>query len=196
MMKKTLLTAIACVFALGLTANTASALAIGDANYLGYVDPGSPANAEDEVFYINTLLGIAPGGTLLDVNPPPSPPNTLYDFSRVDSTLDCSLCPAATTAGADSGNDPATSVDVDGWTYLVAKYGDVSHVWYVVGLGTETLPQSGFGGFHPKTGEPVQNGLSHYSLYNPGEKVPDGGATAGLLGLAMLGLGYLRRRIG
>ena len=194
MMKKTLLTALACVLALGLSAGTASALAIGDANYIGYVDPGTPADADAEVFYINHLLGIAPGGTDLDFNPPPSPPDQLYDYSREDSTLDCSGCPAATTVGADSGNAPSGSVDVDGWTYLVAKYGNVSHVWYVVGLGTVDVPLSGFGGFN-KQGDPQTNGQSHYSLYNPGEKVPDGGATAGLLGLAMLGLGYLRRRI-
>lgn len=38
--------------------------------------------------------------------------------------------------------------------------------------------------------------LSHVSLYGlPGTTtVPDGGATLGLLGLGMLGLGYLRRR--
>jgi len=37
--------------------------------------------------------------------------------------------------------------------------------------------------------------LSHASLYGlPGTSVPDGGATLGLLGLGMLGIGYLRRR--
>jgi hypothetical protein len=190
MMKKTLLTAMACILALGLSASTASALAIGDANYLGYADPGSPADATSEVHYIDFLLGMALGDTETeDTSPPPGEVRTY-----VRSNTACVGCPEPTTANDDSGNAPSGSVDVTGWTYLVAKYGNVSHVWYVGDLdGFQDVPLEGFGGFN-KQGDPQTNGQSHYSLYNP-ETVPDGGATAGLLGLAMLGLGYLRRRI-
>jgi hypothetical protein len=182
-MKKTLLTAMACVMALGLNASTASALAIGDAdpNYLGFVDPGSPASADDEVHYIDFLLGVPLSTTV--VEDPPGPPPTTWSYTRSDNP--CPACPEPTTDFADSNNQPSDSVDVTGWSYLLAKYGNESHIWYVGDLdGFVDVPLDGPGG-----------GQSHYSLYNPGESVPDGGATAGLLGLAMLGLGYLRRRI-
>jgi hypothetical protein len=43
------------------------------------------------------------------------------------------------------------------------------------------------------------NGLSHWTLFNPGtpsdQKVPEGGATAVLLGGGLVGLALLRRRM-
>ena len=42
---------------------------------------------------------------------------------------------------------------------------------------------------------PRQFGLSHYMFTGPGVSVPDGGMTAALLGLALFGLGVVRRRI-
>jgi hypothetical protein len=174
-MKKTL-TAMACALTLLFSASTASALAIGDANYLGSIDPATPASAAAEVGHINTLLDQAsPSST------------TIAGVLYVRSSNDCDgLCPDATTAGALQGQGPSGSVNVTGWTYLLGKYGTVAHVWYVGDLsGSQSVPASAPGG-----------GLSHYSLYNPGTTtVPDGGATLGLLGLAMLGVGYLRSRM-
>lgn len=184
-MKKTLLTAMACVLALGLSASTASALAIGDAdpNYLGSATPSS-GNAEDEVFYIDYLLGMALSDTDV-IDPPPSPPNTLVTFVRSDNPCVGCVEPAEEPNFKDETGDVDT-IDVTGWSYLVAKYGNTSHVWYVGDLSGEVdvpLNDGSQGG-----------GQSHVSLYGQAS-VPDGGATAGLLGLAMLGLGYLRRRI-
>ena len=182
MMKKTLLTAMACVLALGLSASTASALAIGDARYLGWVDPSTPANASGEVQSINDLLA----------RPAPSGPTTISGVTYVRSSNTCGgPCPAATTTGNQQGlvdaNVDGTTISVTGFTYLLAKYGTRAEVWYIGGLtGSQTIPLTGSNG----------NGTSHYSLYNlTTTQVPDGGVTAGLLGLAMLGVGYLRRRI-
>lgn len=176
-MKKTLLTAMACVLALGLSASTASALAIGDANYLGWVDPSTPANAGGEVQSINDLLD----------RPAPSGPTTISGVTYL-RTANCPACVDATTTGANQGNAPSATVDVTGWTYVLAKYGTRAEIWYVGNLtGVQPLPLVGSNG----------NTQSHYSRYNPTTtQVPDGGVTAGLLGLAMLGVGYLRRRIG
>jgi hypothetical protein len=179
MMKKSLLIAFAAVMALGLSASTASALAIGDANYLGYVDPSVPANAAGEVQSINDLLA----------RPAPSGPTTIAGVTYLRSSNTCGgPCPAATTVGADQGDPPAPTVFVTGWTYVLAKYGNTAHIWYVGNLtGNQTIPQTATPG----------GGLSHISRYNlTTTQVPDGGVTAGLLGLAMLGVGYLRRRIG
>jgi hypothetical protein len=175
-MKKILIT-MACVLALGLGAAPASALSIGDTNYLGSVDPSSPANPPSEAEYINFLISM------------PAPSSTTDDGrDYVRSSNSCATfdgCPAATPVGADTNNDPLASVDVTGWTWLLAKYGTESHVWYVGDLaGLVSVPLNAPGG-----------GQSHYSLFNPTTTVPDGGATAGLLGLAMLGVAYLRRRI-
>ena len=178
-MKKTLLTAMACVLALGLSASTASALAIGDANYLGWVDPSTPANAAGEVQSINDLLA----------RPSPSGPTLISGVTYLRSANGCGApCPAATTTGADQGDPVSATVVVTGWTYVLAKYGTRAEIWYVGNLtGTVAVPLTGSNG----------NAQSHISRYNPTTtQVPDGGVTAGLLGLAMLGVGYLRRRIG
>jgi hypothetical protein len=78
-------------------------------------------------------------------------------------------------------------LNVSNWTYLLAKYGNVAYVWNVSNLTTVTVTSNLAG---------VQNGLSHYALFNPGTvTTPDGGTTLGLLGLGLMGVGYLRRRL-
>ena len=102
----------------------------------------------------------------------------------------------ATSTGA---TKPAGNpVDVTGFTTLLAKYNQEQGRYFVdVGglTGLQSAP-SNLG----DCGEGPGCGLSHISLFNPGSTVPptptpDGGVTVGLLGLSMLGLGYLRRRL-
>jgi hypothetical protein len=82
---------------------------------------------------------------------------------------------------------PVTDLNVSNYTYLLAKYGNTAYVWYVADLTLVTITSNLSG---------VQNGLSHYALFNPGTvTTPDGGTTLGLLGLGLMGLGYLRRRL-
>ena len=186
-MKKTLL-AIACGLVMALTATTAQAapLTTSDTTFLGTADPGSPASLADEIFYINYLLGMALNDTDTGVNPPPDPPNTLYTFVRSGNA--CVGCPLATATGATQvdGSGPFT-IDVSNFTYLLAKYGNTAYIWNVSSLTTVTVTSTLAG---------VQNGLSHYALFNPGTvTTPDGGTTLGLLGLGLMGLGYLRRRL-
>ncbi len=182
---KKLLTLTICALALTFSATNAAAataLVIGDSNYLGSIDPGSPSSEADEAGYINHLLDQTLGTTdIVGIAP--------QTKTYVRSNIACpnpATCPDATAAGAQStitGTGP-TNLDVSNFTYLLAKYGNVSYVWYVANLTTVSFVSSiGQGG-----------GLSHYALFNP-SSVPDGGTTAGLLGLAMLGLGYLRRRM-
>lgn len=174
---KKLLTAIGCMLALALSASTAQALTVGDSRYLGEVDPGTPTNPTDEVSYINFLRGMAAPSSQVDGI-------GTNDFFRSANTClaltgNVSCNPAAVTAGSIKDDTDASNViDASGFTWLYVKYGGESHVWYVAGLGTVTVPE---------------HGLSHWSLYDP-TVTPDGGATLGLLGLGMLGLGYLRRR--
>jgi hypothetical protein len=178
-MKKTV-AVVVFVCALVLTPGAASALSILDSHYLGSVTPGSPANAIAEVEYINHLLDMSAPSVDLH-NPLPNPPNTVYTYVRTGNS--CGTCTDASVTGGSYGNVLGGSVNVTGWTYLLGKHGSVSHVWLVAGLtGAQSLPLNTAGG--------------GYSLYNPvSVQVPEGGATLGLLGLAMLAVGYLRRRM-
>lgn len=186
-MKKTLL-AIACGLVIALTAATAQAdpLTTTQVEYLGSVDPGAPADPADEDDFINALLNQATGTTeLVNLGNPQDP----YTVTR--SSNACVGCPAADyTLGPASqvNTNVSTDLDVSNWTYLLAKYGNTAYVWHVADLTTVTVTSS-------LAGE--QNGLSHYALFNPGGTVttPDGGATLGLLGLGLMGLSYLRRRL-
>jgi hypothetical protein len=74
------------------------------------------------------------------------------------------------------------------------KLGDPA--WFLFDLtalgwnGTETLEFTGFW-------DGAKGAISHVTLYGrrqPGNGVPDGGVTAALLGLGVLGLGFLARR--
>ena len=197
-MKKTLI-GLTCGLGLVLTAANAHAvtvLAVGDADpyYLGAVDPGTGSPAT-EAALLNTLLTLA-------VDPLPDSGYTLIDgrnYNRSDNTLCGTLnntCPEATAVGSigdSEGDIQSTGIDVTNWTYLKGKYGDTMFVWYVADINdTVNIPTTaGAGGSGVGSG----GGLSHWLLFNgTPTTVPDGGATLGLLGLGMLGLGYLRRR--
>jgi hypothetical protein len=181
-MKKKLNSLVALIMV--ASAVTSSALQITDA--LGFVKDGEPADPTHEVNYVNSLVARANG-----VSPAP------YDYVGktyqliVDPaiTLPLAVEPVSTTDTDDSIPDPLP-INVSGYTYLLAKYdgpngGD--YVWYVAGMGNVTIPKKAqFGNKNV--------GLSHYSLFNP-TGVPDGGTTLALLGLGMLGLGAVARRI-
>jgi hypothetical protein len=175
-MKKTLI-AIACAVALASNARTASALTIGDAFYVGNIIDGIPSSLADEAAYINALITLLPDAPNIAIG--------TETYNRVGSTL-ASPLPSATDVGAvKTDTSVNTGIDVSGFTYLLGKYdaSDAgSFVWLVSGLTTVDLPALA-----------NERELSHYSLFNP-TSVPDGGTTIGLLGLAMLALGYLRYR--
>ncbi len=78
--------------------------------------------------------------------------------------------------------------------FLLVKDGNHSPAWYLYDLtalgwnGTATLDLSAFW--------PNQGAISHVSLFGTqGTTVPDGGATVGLLGIALMGIALLRRRL-
>jgi hypothetical protein len=182
-MKRMMTTALACVLALGLSASSAHALAIGDANYLGNIVPGLPSGDDFEEGFIDTLIAMTPGTSAdCDTNQD----NTCTRSTNVFANLPA---PASIVLPKIEGSN---TVDVTGFAYILAKYGkgndanatQVSHVWYVGNLsGNQTAPASSeFGG-----------GLSHISRFNFAS-VPDGGVTLMLLGSALVGLGALRRR--
>jgi hypothetical protein len=191
MMKKLLIATACAMVVLGLTATKASALTVGDSRFIGQVIDGIPSNLAAEVTYINSLLQVAAG-----VVDPQCNLATSEVCDRSQSTLNVSAFPTASATGATTTDTPsgaAGTINTTGFTYLLAKYDAAqagAYVWYVAGLTSATVPDSL--GTCGSTG----CGISHYSLFNPTTTtVPDGGLTSGLLGLSMLALGYLRRRL-
>ena len=180
-MKKTLIFAIAMALVLGFSATSANAAAftIGDAYYLGSIDPGSPASEADEAGYINHLIGMTA----------PSGPTVFEGHSYVRSALGGAFPDAVEAGSSRDFEAPFGPVNVEGWTYLLGKYGNVDYVWYVAGQtgewglpANDAVPGAGGG-----------QGMSHYTLFNP-TSVPDGGMTLILLGGALVGLEALRRK--
>ena len=171
-----------------LSGSAASALTVGDAFFVGTIIDGIPASPQDEINYINSLIQVAP--------------NTLDPQCNLDTDEACdrtgsnqfpanTLPQANLTLAQRVETGTLTSFTAGDYEYVLAKYGSGqsgggSYVWYIATLdGTQTLPAT-FG-----TGGP---GISHYSLYNATVSAPDGGTTAALLGLSMVGLGMIRRR--
>jgi hypothetical protein len=184
---------LACALALALTSTTAQAttiLTVPDNYFVGLVLPGIPPSEDEQVVYINALIQLQPGATLVDCVGD-------NDCDRLISTIATNLPTATGATQTEISGEIGTqnqNIDVTGSAYIIAKYDADkagSYVWYVAGLTSVDLPS------HLGTcgnGNGPGCGLSNYSVVN-GNGVPDGGATIGLLGLAMFGLGYLRRRI-
>ena len=184
--KLTYIAAIALAFGVlaGLPTR-AEALAFGDSNGLGYVNPPEPADPSSEQGYVNTLTSFAAGSGF----------HTVGTYTYFRDTATCGTCPAAVfNSKVDSPTVVNGTVTINlgtgGFTYLLAKYdgpNGYSYVWNIQGLaGVITIPGDIFG----------QYGISHYSLFGPGGGgVPDGGTTVMMLGTALGALGMARRFI-
>jgi len=155
-----------------------SALAIDDDHYVGSISPGHPSGEADELGYINNLVDFFNGG---------ADPSDGQTYLLSNGTLAAPL-PAPGSIG-DKDESPTGTFDVTDCLYIIAKYGNypgeafdqVELVWYVGDItGNVTLATTA--------------GLSHITCVEGGSRVPDGGATLALLGLALSGVGLLKRR--
>jgi hypothetical protein len=183
---KKLFGAVCAILLVLACAGKATALSFGDGRDLGQVLFGIPSGDADRTAYVNHLIDMAPGtsdsfsGQTFNrslANPGPGFPNYPDAVFALNGT--------STTINLGDGSL---------YSYLFAKYDGPnagSEVWYVGGIiGNITIPGFGLAG---------QNyGLSGWTLFGPGgtPHVPDGGATAALLGLGLVGLAGLRARFG
>ena len=94
----------------------------------------------------------------------------------------------------DGAPDPAIAPAAN--LYLLVKDG-VAHVpiWYIFNLGTAGLNWNGTDALEIAQLWPEQGSISHVTIAGtPGQRVPEGGSTAILLGTALVGIGAFRRR--
>jgi hypothetical protein len=155
-------------------ASQANALVIGDAHELGFVNFGIPSGDADRTIYVNHLIDQALG--TIEVADGQTYTRSNNNFGPLaDAVFD--------------SNGTSLSIDVTGFDYLFAKYDGPnygSEVWYVGDLsGFITIPAKG-----------GKYALSGWTLFTgSSDNVPDSGATASLLGAALMGLAFLRARL-
>src|ERR1700756_2464176 len=156
-------------------------LAIGDQHELGQVIPPTPEGDGDITQYVNFMIGLSLGGSgHVIIGPHDSlVTRSMNDFGSLRSPATLALRGTGTNVNLGA---------VGTYDYLFAHYGGpgggFAEVWYVGNLnGIITIPATGNG-----------HGLSGWALFTaPSGGVPDGGATAMLLGAALGLLGVVRR---
>ena len=166
------ITKLAAALALVGLMSSASALTFADA--VGTVRSGEPAGTSDETGYVNHLLGMAIGTT-----------ETFDGHAYAKFTSDTG------TVGAGVQNTTGDNTGT-GTGWLLAKYDGPNggDVLFKID-GAFTIPQDSGTLWENDNGKGY--GLSHYTVFSS-RSVPDGGATAALLGVGLLGLAAFRRK--
>jgi hypothetical protein len=176
--------AMACACLVG---TNSYALTINDPGVVGTIETGEPASIADEVIYVNTLLAQPAnnGGVTIAGH--------VYTTSSTDYN---GVVTAIDAVKDDTGN---LSVPA-GYDWVLAKYDgpDAGDVLWFLGGAAMTLPSDSSTIW--VNNQENGYGLSHFTVFNPTDNddtpgVPDGGSTLALLGLALAGVGFLRRRI-
>ncbi len=142
---------------------------------VGSVDPGSPASQSAETGYANFLLNMGANQTI-----------TSGGKQYVTGSYDASVVALGDYLKFDP---PSNTASVTGYQFVLGKFGNESWLWELGANETFLVPQS-FSDINNAGG-----GLSHYSVFNntPSNKVPDGGSAIACLGMALFGLGLMRK---
>jgi hypothetical protein len=161
---------------------SALALTINDAGVVGTVKGLQGDNQNEEYAYAQHLLDL-PANTV----------NNLFTdaASGVEHTYNTSSTEYSGTItgpGTEGGG-----LTVSGYEYVLAKYDgkNAGYVLFYVGGGTINLPEFSYS-IWGDNAEQFQ--ISHWTGFNPAS-VPDAGSGLALLGMAMAGIGLLRRKV-
>jgi hypothetical protein len=182
---KRFLLAVTCLVCALAVAVPASSAVLGLEFLVGTVEPAVPADPSDELTYSNNLITFWNGGA------DPSGGGYTYDVTiagaggSVPTPLDLA------TGGVQFDAGDVSGLDLTGYTYVFAKFGQDGALYYLDGSITS------LDGFDPAWGPFTQQGggLSHVTLFGPGTtRVPEAG-TLMLLGFGLAGVGTLRRFI-
>ena len=199
-MKRYLLVVICLVCAL-FVAGPASAATL-TLNYLiGTVSPDNPADPGDELVYVNNLINWYNGDLGDPSGDPAGPPPIDYTYLLAGEgqggsvpSPDLALATGGLRINAIGGVLPGPDdVDLAGYTYLLAKFGNDGALYYLNGftsLDSVDPFDPAYGPFSPQGG-----GLSHITLFGGGTTlVPEAGALI-MFGTGLIGLvGYRRVR--
>ncbi|MFZ2223819.1 MAG: hypothetical protein WAV26_03935 [Candidatus Deferrimicrobium sp.] len=184
-MKRLILVVACLVYALAVAAPANSTTLTLD-YLIGTVVPATPANTSAELGYTNTLINWYNG----DIG---NPDGGGYDYTLNAGTAvpppDLALATGGVSITAVNNVLPGP-VDLTGYTYVFAKFGQDGALYYLNGF-------TSLDGFDPAWGPFTQQGggLSGITLFGPGTtQVPEAGAlimfASGLIGL----VGYRRMR--
>lgn len=166
-------------FALVTSATTAVAdsLTTASTSYVGSITPNVPADPSSEAGYINALIDLALGGS-----------GTFDSQDLLRSNNDLGALPDADPLASWKDETGNTDFTLAGFTgYVLGKYDQDkagAWVWYLTDFTGDLSVPSTFNG----------HDLSHASFYETTTTtVPDGGMTAVLLGLGLIGLSFAAR---
>jgi hypothetical protein len=151
----------------------------------------SPADIPTVTQYLNNLLAMGAsetdseivGGLTID-----------YKTSSVDYNGSYLAADGIRKDGDNTANMAELLSVAAGYDYVVVKYDGQNAgyvVWYLGGEAA-TLPE--FSNDIWANNQGAGYGISGYTAYKKGDSVPDGGATAALLGLGVAGLAVIRRK--
>ena len=184
-MKKILLMLAIAASALSANALTITQFLTANPNVAGMVKDAVPFGDADRVTYVNAILSL---GANVNGNTTLVPGQTLYT-GAINYNGTVSL------GDSTQGTGIAT---ISGWDYVFVKYDGPNGggIVYALNGGTMTLAGN-VSALSPSGIDGWQGGISGWTAYgaHPGhdERVPDGGTTVAMLGLAFAGLGATRR---
>ena len=188
-MKMTSRIKVGALLVAALLTSNSQALTIvtfGSSTTIGFITPGTATSTEDNAAYINSLVDRSNGGA-----------TSGFDFGGQVYTLlnaqGAGLGYADAAGVIDQGAIGGDGVvDVTGYEFLIVKYDGAqgeSYVFNVTGIvGDLEIPEEDAAGFR----------YNRYVLFNSATTptgVPDGGATVAMIGVGLIGLGALRRKM-
>ena len=188
-------TAVVVMFS--ATSAAALPLTYSTPGVVGTIDGVISGGVGAELTEAQALLDLLLGGSINDANVTPcvgaadnvddgcKKANTAFDYSGTLTNL--------LGDSAKIEQPEGQELTVTGFDYVLAKYAGqkAGYVLFYLPVFGNTIPTTP-DNFWTTTG---RYEISHLTRFNGTTTVPDGGATLGLLGLSLLGLSYVRRRL-